>query len=79
MSAVELGAEIGAEEAARRARWEPLVEIMQHKGDSECLLGGDTTDEACGFEKLPYDNFRGRYRAARRRARRGRCSSCARR
>jgi hypothetical protein len=34
---------------------------MQHKGDSECLLGGDTTDEACGFEKLPYDNFRGRW------------------
>jgi hypothetical protein len=62
MSAVELGAEIGAEEAARRSRWEPLAEIMQHKGDSECLLSGDTTDEACGFEKLPYDNFRGRYR-----------------
>jgi Protein of unknown function (DUF3604) len=60
-SAMELGAEIGAEEAARRSRWEPLVEVMQHKGDSECLLGGDTTDEACGFEKLPYDNFRGRY------------------
>jgi len=62
LSAVELGAEVGAAEAARRARWEPLVEVMQHKGDSECLLGGDTTDEACGFEKLPYDNFRGRYR-----------------
>jgi hypothetical protein len=62
MSAVELGAEIGAEEAARRARWEPLAEIMQHKGDSECVLSGDTSDEACGFEKLPYDNFRGRYR-----------------
>jgi hypothetical protein len=62
LSAVELGAQIGAEEAARRARWEPLVEIMQHKGDSECVLSGDTRDEACGFEKLPYDNFRGRYR-----------------
>jgi hypothetical protein len=60
-SAETLGAEIGAAEAARRARWEPLVEVMQHKGDSECLLSGDTTDEACGFEKLPYDNFRGRY------------------
>ncbi len=60
-SAVEVGGEIGANEAARRARFEPLVEVMQHKGDSECLLGGDTTDEACGFEKLPYDNFRGRY------------------
>jgi hypothetical protein len=60
-SAVALGAEIGASEASRRARWEPLVEVMQHKGDSECLLSGDTTDEACGFEKLPYDNFGGRY------------------
>jgi hypothetical protein len=60
-SAETLGAEIGAAEAQRRARWEPLVEVMQHKGDSECLLSGDTTDEACGFEKLPYDNFRGRY------------------
>jgi hypothetical protein len=47
------------EEALFRQRWEPLVEIMQHKGDSECLLGQDTTDEACDFEKLPYDNFIG--------------------
>jgi hypothetical protein len=60
-SAEVMGGEIGAAEAARRARFEPLVEVMQHKGDSECLLGGDTTDEACGFEKLPYDNFRGRW------------------
>ncbi len=60
-SAAEQAAPIGKAEAARRARWEPLVEIMQHKGDSECLLGGDTTDEACGFEKLPYNNFGGRF------------------
>jgi len=65
-SARALGAEIDAEEARIRARWEPLVEVMQHKGDSECLLGGDTTDEACGFEKLPYDNFGGRYLDSRR-------------
>ncbi|MEZ4331180.1 MAG: DUF3604 domain-containing protein [Myxococcota bacterium] len=50
---------VDAKEAALRQRWEPLVEIMQHKGDSECLLGGDTTDEACGFEKLPYNSFAG--------------------
>ncbi len=48
-----------AEEARLRNRFERVVEIMQHKGDSECLLGGDTTDEACGFEKLPYDNMAG--------------------
>ncbi len=64
-SARTLGGEIDAKEAKIRARWEPLVEVMQHKGDSECLLGGDTTDEACGFEKLPYDNFGGRYMAFR--------------
>jgi len=56
-SASEIGAPISEAEARRRARWEPLIEIMQHKGDSECMLGGDTTDEACGFEKLPYDSF----------------------
>jgi len=51
------GVPIGAAEARRRSRWEPLVEIMQHKGDSECAVQGQTTDEACGFEKLPYDRF----------------------
>ena len=54
-----LGAEsVDAERAAaaRRARLEPLVEVMQHKGDSEChpafadALGAP--DEACAFEKL---------------------------
>ena len=51
--------QVTVEEARLRQRWEPLVEIMQHKGDSECLLGGDTTDEACGFEKLPASTFQG--------------------
>ena len=42
--------------AALRARLEPVVEIMQHKGDSECrnglagVLGGE--DELCNFEKF---------------------------
>ncbi|MDG1959540.1 MAG: DUF3604 domain-containing protein [Candidatus Binatia bacterium] len=49
---------IDAEEAARRSRWEPLVEIMQHKGDSECdRRAGWGSDEFCDFEKLPYDRF----------------------
>ena len=50
---------IDVEDARLRQRFEPLAEIMQHKGDSECLLGGDTVDEACAFEKLDYDSFAG--------------------
>ncbi len=52
------GMEIGVDEARRRSRWEPLVELVQHKGESECdIAAGWTDDEACGFEKLPYDRF----------------------
>ncbi|MCH2173146.1 DUF3604 domain-containing protein [Myxococcota bacterium] len=50
---------VDPEEARLRKRYESVIEIMQHKGDSECLLSGDTTDEACGFEKVPYDNMSG--------------------
>lgn len=53
------GAETLEEEAdiARlRARMEPVVEIFQHKGDSECRNGfpGIEDDPACTFEKLRY-------------------------
>jgi hypothetical protein len=41
-----------AADAALRAAMEPLVEMTQHKGDSECHPGVLTTDEACGFEKM---------------------------
>jgi hypothetical protein len=44
-----------------QARHERLVEVMQHKGDSECLLAAGGTDELCGFEQLPYDSFTGRF------------------
>jgi hypothetical protein len=61
----DAGRPVTAKEARRRQRFEPLVEVMQHKGDSECLLAGDTTDEACGFEKLPYNSFAGVQRIQR--------------
>ncbi|MBT4519014.1 MAG: DUF3604 domain-containing protein, partial [Halieaceae bacterium] len=52
---------ITANEARRRRRWQPLFEIMQHKGSSECdIRAGWTEDEFCGFEKLPYDSFGGK-------------------
>ena len=47
--------------AAERIAREPLVEVMQHKGDSECVASPLTEDERCDFEKLPYSNFRGKY------------------
>jgi hypothetical protein len=45
--------------ASLQALIEPIIEIYQHKGDSECLpeLGGP--DELCGFEKLPYSTLGG--------------------
>ena len=57
--------EAQAERARMRIAVEPIVEVMQHKGDSECapeapgVLGG--VDEACGFEKFAM--FGGRYTA----------------
>ena len=51
---------VDATEARRRQRFEPIVEIMQHKGSSECdVVAGWTNDETCGFETLPYDSFGG--------------------
>ena len=38
--------------AALRARMEPVVEIFQGKGESECRYGINTTDELCHFEKI---------------------------
>jgi len=50
-SAVTPGAEITREEAAIRARYDRLVEVMQHKGESECAMTPGVVDEGCGFEK----------------------------
>jgi hypothetical protein len=46
------GAPLGRADAERRAARERLLEVTQHKGDSECRAGG--ADELCGYEKLPY-------------------------
>ncbi len=48
--------ETGTPEEARRWReMEPLIEIIQHKGDSECRAG--QADEYCSFEKLPFSRM----------------------
>ena len=44
--------EITQREAPLRAKYDRLVEIMQHKGESECALVPGVTDEGCGFEKV---------------------------
>ena len=48
-------------EAARRARLEPILEVIQHKGSSECWFGPGAEDELCAFEMLPYNLFSGRF------------------
>lgn len=45
------------QEAATRARLEPLVEMIQHKGSSECRLGVGTNDEQCAFENTEARNL----------------------
>ncbi len=54
----------GADYARTRAAMEPLVEVMQHKGDSECRVeatGAGAPDELCRFEKLAYQNFAAKF------------------
>ena len=53
------GQAIDAAFAEEQARIEPLVEITQHKGASECWPGSPVSDEACGFERLPYNSLGG--------------------
>lgn len=53
------------EDAKLRAQWEPLVEIYQNKGSSECRWdprfnqGVNTTDEFCNFELLDTNSLAG--------------------
>jgi hypothetical protein len=56
------GKAITADNARQVARFETLVEVMQHKGSSECYFGAQGNigeDELCAFEQLPYNNFAG--------------------
>ena len=46
------GTPLSREDAEFRIAHEPLVEIIQQKGDSECRLGLGTNDEACNFQKF---------------------------
>ncbi len=46
------GSPFNKKQAAYRAAHEPLVEIMQFKGESECRLGLGTEDEFCNFENF---------------------------
>ncbi len=59
-SLMDDGLPMTKEYAAMRARFEPLVEIMQHKGASECYFeAGVSEDELCAFEQLQQDNIAG--------------------
>jgi Protein of unknown function (DUF3604) len=60
------GSPLTADSARQTSRLETLVEVMQHKGSSECYFGpaqiaGITEDELCAFEQLPYNKFSGQY------------------
>lgn len=55
------GNDYTTEFARTRQENEPLAEITQHKGQSECLgtTGVGAQDELCNFEILPYNNLTG--------------------
>ena len=56
------GSDITEDDARLRARYETLVEIIQHKGASECYFGASpllAEDELCDFEQLPWNSFSG--------------------
>lgn len=48
----EDGSPLTVDQALLRNQMEPLVEIIQAKGESECHTGFGTKDELCNFEKL---------------------------
>ncbi|MEP4148851.1 MAG: DUF3604 domain-containing protein [Halioglobus sp.] len=57
---LDVGGPMTSEYARQRARFEPLVEVMQHKGASECYYAPAlVSDELCAFEQQPKDNIAG--------------------
>jgi hypothetical protein len=56
----DTGQPLSKDYATAEAYYEPLAEIMQHKGASECFYqAGVTEDELCAFEQLSKDNIAG--------------------
>jgi hypothetical protein len=54
------GSAMSRDYAQLRQRYEPLMEIMQKGGSSECYFeAGLTNDELCAFEQQPIDNLAG--------------------
>ena len=54
------GGAMDGDYAQLRQRYEPLMEIMQKGGSSECYFeAGLTQDELCAFEQQPIDNLAG--------------------
>jgi hypothetical protein len=51
------GEPLTTEMAFRRSMLEPLIEITQHKGDSECR--NDGSDPLCDFETFAFGNIKG--------------------
>ena len=51
------GSPFTPEYVAQRNFMEPVIELYQHKGDSECLPGETISDELCGFEAIPFSNL----------------------
>lgn len=51
------GEPFSSDYVAQRNRMEPVIELYQHKGTSECLPGENISDELCGFEIIPFSNL----------------------
>ena len=54
---MENGEPFSAEYVETRNAMEPVIELYQHKGASECLPGETVSDELCGFEIVPFSNI----------------------